>query len=60
VTIILSKKDIERIAMAIVNNTNEMNNVPIDIRQKNNDKCFDYAIEQIDYYIKSNINNGGK
>jgi hypothetical protein len=57
VIIILSKKDIERIAMAIVNHTNEMNNVPTDLRQKNNDKCFDYAIEQIEFYIKSNIDN---
>ena len=39
--------EIECIAMAIVNYTNEINEVPVDIRQKNNDKCFDFAVEKI-------------
>ena len=40
------------IAMAIDNHTNEVNEVPVNIRQLNNDKCFDFAIKQIEDYIE--------
>lgn len=40
-------KDIEMLAMAIVNFTNETNGVNVETRQKNNDKCFDYTYKKI-------------
>ena len=37
----------EHISMAIVNYTNEINGVSVETRQKNNDKCFDFAIKKL-------------
>lgn len=51
--------DIECVAMAIVNHTNEINNVDVDIRQRNNDLCFDYARDKIkDYIISIDLSEG--
>ncbi|WP_333638533.1 hypothetical protein [Tissierella praeacuta] len=53
--------DIECLAMAIVNHTNEINNVDVDvdIRQRNNDLCFDYARDKIkDYIIGIDLSEG--
>nr|DAT54027.1 MAG TPA: hypothetical protein [Caudoviricetes sp.] len=45
--------------MAIVNHTNEINNVDVDIRQRNNDLCFDYARDKIkDYIISIDLSEG--
>jgi hypothetical protein len=43
--------DINCLAMAIVNHTNEVNKVSVDIRQANNDKCFDFVEEKIKDYL---------
>ena len=48
-----SDYDIECLAMAIVNHINEINGVSAKTRQDNNDKCFDYARDKIEEYIKS-------
>ena len=46
------------LAMAIVNNTNEINGASVETRQKNNDKCFDFAVEKIKEFLsrKGTIN----
>lgn len=43
--------EMQCLAMAIVNYTNEINGVPINIRQLNNDECFDFAIKEIEAYV---------
>ena len=40
------------LAMSIVNFTNEINEVNIKTRQKNNDECFDFAIRKIKEYLQ--------
>lgn len=44
--------EINCVAMAIVNFTNETNGVDVSIRQANNEKCFDFAVEKIKDYVK--------
>lgn len=39
------------LAMAIVNHTNETNAVDVETRQKNNDMCFDFAVNKIKEFI---------
>ena len=34
---------IAKLAMSVVNNTNEMTGASVEIRQKTNDRCFDFA-----------------
>lgn len=41
------------LAMDIVNRTNEVNGASVEIRQKNNDQCTDYAVEKISEFIKN-------
>lgn len=43
---------IEHLAMSIVNYTNEINKVNVDVRQNNNDKCFDFAVGKIKLYME--------
>lgn len=45
---------IDCLAMSIVNFTNEKNNVSVDLRQKNNDECFDFAIKKIQENLVNN------
>lgn len=45
--------NIECLAMAIVNYTNEINSVPLEVRQENNDECFDFAIEKIREFLEN-------
>jgi len=40
-------KNIEILAMSIINHTNEVNGVSVKVRQENNDKCFDFAVDRI-------------
>lgn len=47
----ISDYDINCLAMAIVNYTNEVNEVDAKTRQANNDKCFDYACDKIREFI---------
>ena len=52
------KKDdylITCLAMSIVNFTNEKNNASVEIRQKNNDECFDFAVGKIEEFIKERM-----
>lgn len=42
---------IDCLAMAIVNNTNEVNGVSAETRQKNNDQCFDFAVKKINTFL---------
>jgi hypothetical protein len=44
--------EIECLAMAIVNYTNETNSVETIVRQENNDECFDYAVGKIKNFLK--------
>ena len=39
------------LGMAIVNFTNETNNVSVEQRQKTNDKCFDFAKKKIEEFF---------
>lgn len=39
--------------MSIVNYANEANGVSVDVRQLNNDKCFDYAVNKIKEVFKA-------
>ena len=41
--------------MSIVNFINEKNNASVETRQKNNDECFDFAIEKIEEFIKERM-----
>jgi hypothetical protein len=43
----IKQMKIERVAMAIVNHTAEEMGVTVELRQDNNDHCFDYAISKI-------------
>lgn len=45
--------EINCIAMSIVNYINEINNVSVDTRQKNNDECFDYVVMRIKEKIEN-------
>ena len=57
------KKDdylITCLAMSIVNFTNEKNNASVETRQKNNDECFDFAVEKIEEFIKERMIKNGK
>jgi hypothetical protein len=49
--------EIECLAMAIVNYTNEKNEVSVGLRQKNNDECFDFAVEKIKEFLLFQQNN---
>ena len=51
----LNDYEINCLAMAIVNHTNEMNKVDVKTRQENNDKCFDFAVEKIKEALGDNI-----
>lgn len=48
------------LAMSIVNFTNEKNNASVETRQKNNDECFDFAVEKIEEFIKERMSKNGK
>ena len=41
--------------MSIVNFTNEKNKASVETRQKNNDECFDFAVEKIEEFIKERM-----
>ena len=43
------------LAMSIVNFTNEKNKASVETRQKNNDECFDFAVEKIEEFIKERM-----
>lgn len=43
--------EINCLAMAIVNHANEINAVDVETRQKNNDMCFDFAVEKIKEFL---------
>lgn len=45
--------EIECLAVSIVNKINETNQVSVEVRQKNNDECFDFAVEKIKQFLKS-------
>ena len=36
------------------------NNASVEIRQKNNDECFDFAVEKIEEFIKERMIKNGK
>lgn len=48
----MDKYKINCLAMSIVNFTNETNYVPPKTRQKNNDRCYDFASEKIKENLK--------
>jgi hypothetical protein len=48
-----SDSDIKCLAMAIVNKTNESNNVDVQQRQLTNDSNFDFAVEKIEEFLKN-------
>jgi len=45
---------LELLAMSIVNNINEINSVTLEIRQKNNDVCFDDTYKIIERFLYVN------
>lgn len=49
VPVVMEKGEYELncVAMAIVNFTNETNGVEVPTRQANNDKCYDFAVEKL-------------
>ena len=46
---------VEMLAMEIVNSTNEINGVPVETRQKNNDECFNIAIRKISRFLYNDV-----
>lgn len=52
-----SKYEINCLAMAIVNRTNEINGVDVETRQKSNEACFDFAVKKIRDFLTPGNND---
>lgn len=51
---VISTYEVEVVAMSIINYANEINKVSAEDRQKNNDKCIDFAVIKINEIILEN------